>query len=166
MAWYGYEWPGSCSWCILHGGIRVGLGRVVVSPSRSLLNVRLPILVPRCRDKASPARRHGVLHPPSIKPNPATGGSAVRAPHDGRASTESLLIDPTQHIHDRISGCGTPWPGAWMTPYAGNGTPRRVAAAHLDGQRTPRTAAGPRLPSELISATMIQLNHIHHRIRV
>ena len=40
--------------------------------------------------------------------------------------------------------------------------PRRMAAAR---QRTPRTAAEPRVPSKLISATMIQLNHIHDRIR-
>ena len=37
-------------------------------------------------------------------------------------------------------------------------TPRRVAAARLARQCTPRTAAGPRVPSALISSTMIQ----HH----
>ena len=65
-------------------------------------------------------------------------------------------------------------------------TARRVAAARLAWQRTPRTAERPRVTSELmarlrsntllcldqgrvsselISATMIPLNHIHHQIR-
>ena len=44
------------------------------------------------------------------------------------------------------------------------GTPRRVAAARFARQRTPRTAAEPRVPSELIAATIIQLNHIHYLI--
>ena len=33
--------------------------------------------------------------------------------------------------------------GWHASPHAGNGTPRQVAAARLDGQRTPRTAVGP-----------------------
>ena len=68
------QWPGTCSWCILHGGIRVGPGQVVVSPSRSLRNVRLTILLPRGRDRACLARRHGVLHQPSINAHSSDRG--------------------------------------------------------------------------------------------
>ena len=38
------QWPRTCPWCILHGCLRVGPGRVVVSPSRQLRNVRLPFI--------------------------------------------------------------------------------------------------------------------------
>ena len=51
--------------CVLHGSIRVGPGRTAVPPSRRPRSARLPSLVPRSRDRASP-RRHGVLRPHSI----------------------------------------------------------------------------------------------------
>ena len=46
--------------------------------------------------------------------------------------------------------------------------PTQVTARHAgwhDGQCTPRTAAGPRVQSELIAATLIHYKNIHLRIR-
>ena len=77
------HWSGTCSRCIWHGGIRVGMGRVVVFLSRRLRYERLPFIVSRGRDRASP-RRHGchcVLSPPSIHAHSTDRGSMVRAPH-------------------------------------------------------------------------------------
>ena len=54
-------------------------------------------------------------------------------------------------------------PGLRDATSASPGTHCRVAAARLARQRTPRTAAGPRVPSELIAATMIQHAYIFYR---
>ena len=57
--------PQAAPRCVLHGSIRVGPGRTAVPQSRRPRSVRLPSLVPRSRDRASP-RRHSVLSPHSI----------------------------------------------------------------------------------------------------
>ena len=53
-----------------------------------------------------------------------------------------------------------PYPVGCDATGASPGTQRRVAAARLAQQRTPRTAARPRVPSKLIAATMIQHAYI------
>ena len=76
-------------------------------------------------------------------------------------ATAALAAEP------RVAGWRRHALSEWM-----DGTPRPTAtlashavAARLDGQRTPRTAAGPRVLSKLIAATLIHYTHIHDRTR-
>ena len=93
--------PVTCPRCILHGSIRVGPGgpgRIVVSPSRSLRSVRLPFLVSRGRDRASP-RPHGVLRPHSIHAHSSDrgvcgAGTTIKCWHARRFGSPSAGSGP------------------------------------------------------------------------
>ena len=102
-----------------------------------------------------------------------TSGQTVRR---RRHATEAMAAAPRVALWRRhaVSECmdGTPRPTAtparfarrlrrhtltgWRRCHVQPGTQRRVAAARLARQRTPR--------SELIAATIIQRRHIHDRI--
>ena len=88
--------PGTCLRCILHGGIRVEPGRVVVSPDRPLRNEWLPFIVSRGTDGglSTAARRASV----ALYPYPLLRPGGLRCGH--HSLKKDLSFDPWLYILD------------------------------------------------------------------